>query len=105
MASPKIKRAKIVRIIKDSVVRGRLSENYLFIARNICNAKYSRITVIIQTRLWLWIFVAKNKEHTVQQEYLEEKYKLILVSWQSVFATAKLKAAKISYLHMAIPAR
>ena len=48
MASPKIKRAKIMRY-NDSVVRGRLSENYLtrkFIARNICNAKYSRITVL-----------------------------------------------------------
>ena len=48
MASPKIKHAKIIRIINDSVVRGRLSENYLtrkFITRNICSAKYSRITV------------------------------------------------------------
>ena len=42
MASPKIKHAKFMCIINDSVVRGRLSENYLtrkFIARNICNAK------------------------------------------------------------------
>ena len=48
MASPKIKHAKIMRTINDSAVRGRLSENYLtrkFIVRNICNAKYSRITV------------------------------------------------------------
>ena len=48
MASPKIKHAKIMRTINDSAVRGRLSENYLtrkFIIRNICNAKYSRITV------------------------------------------------------------
>ena len=33
----------------DNAVRGRLSENYLtrkFIARNICDAKYSRFTVI-----------------------------------------------------------
>ena len=29
MASPKIKQAKIIHIINDSVVRGRLSENYL----------------------------------------------------------------------------
>ena len=48
MASPKIKHAKIMRTINDSAVRGRLSKNYLtrkFIIRNICNAKYSRITV------------------------------------------------------------
>ena len=48
MASPKIKRTKIMRIINDNAVRGRLSENYLtrkFIARNICDAKYSRFTV------------------------------------------------------------
>ena len=50
MASPKIKPAKIMRTINDSAVRGRLSKNYLtwkFIVRNICNAKYSRITVIV----------------------------------------------------------
>ena len=44
MASPKIKRTKIMRIINDNAVRGRLSENYLtqkFIAQNICDAKYS----------------------------------------------------------------
>ena len=49
MASSKIKGAKIMRIINDSVVKACLSENYLtqkFIARNICNAKYSRITVL-----------------------------------------------------------
>ena len=48
MASVKIKRMKIICIINDNVVRGRLSENYLtrkFIARNICDAKYSRFTV------------------------------------------------------------
>ena len=47
MASPKIKHTKNMRIINDSVVRGGLSKNYLtrkFLARNICNAKYSRIT-------------------------------------------------------------
>ena len=49
MASPKIKHAKIMRIVNDSAARGRLSENSLtrkFIIRNICNAKYSRITVV-----------------------------------------------------------
>ena len=48
MASAKIKCVKIMRIINDNAVRGRLSENYLtrkFIARNICDAKYSRFTV------------------------------------------------------------
>ena len=51
MASAKIKHTKIMHIINDNAVRGRLSENYLtrkFIARNICDAKYSRFTV-----LWL----------------------------------------------------
>ena len=49
MASPKIKRTKIMHIINDNAVRGRLSKNYLtrkFIARNICDAKYSRFTVV-----------------------------------------------------------
>ena len=48
MASAKIKRTNIMRIINNNAVRGRLSENYLtrkFIARNICDAKYSRFTV------------------------------------------------------------
>ena len=43
MASAKIKRTKIMRIINDNAVRGRLSENYLtrkFFARNICDVKY-----------------------------------------------------------------
>ena len=51
MASAKIKRTKIMCIINDNSVRGRLSENYLtqnFITQNICDAKYSRFTV-----LWL----------------------------------------------------
>ena len=44
-----VQSAKIMPIINDNVVRGRLSENYLtrkFIARNICDAKYSQFTVI-----------------------------------------------------------
>ena len=48
MASVKIKHTKIMQIINDNAVRGRLSENYLtrkFIARNICDAKYLRFTV------------------------------------------------------------
>ena len=48
MASTKIKRTKIMHIINDNAVRGSLSENYLirkFIARNICDAKYSQFTV------------------------------------------------------------
>ena len=40
-ASAKIKRTEIMCIINDNVVWGRLSENYLFIPRNICEAKYS----------------------------------------------------------------
>ena len=50
MASAKIKHTKITRIINDNVVWGRLSENYLtrkFIARHICDAKYSRFVVFI----------------------------------------------------------
>ena len=53
MASPKIKCTKIMCIINDNAVRDRLSyglsENYLtqkFIARNICDAKYSQFTVL-----------------------------------------------------------
>ena len=44
MASAKIKCMEIMRIINNNAVRGHLSENDLtrkFIARNICNAKYS----------------------------------------------------------------
>ena len=55
MASAKIKRMKIMHIINDNAVRGRLSENDLtrkFIARNICDVKYSRFT-ILQKRLTL----------------------------------------------------
>ena len=43
MASAKIRYTKIMRIINDNAVQGRLSKNYLtqkFIARNICDAKY-----------------------------------------------------------------
>ena len=48
MASLKIKHTKIMHIINDNAVRGRLSENYLtrkFIAPNIFDTKYSRFTV------------------------------------------------------------
>ena len=48
MPSAKIKHTKIMRIINDNAVRGRLSENYLtrkFIARNICDTKYSQFMV------------------------------------------------------------
>ena len=54
MASPKIKRTKIMCIINDNAVRGRLSENYLTrksITRNICDAKYSRFTVYTITKI------------------------------------------------------
>ena len=50
MASVKIKRMKIMRIINDNALRGRLSENDLtqkFIAQNICDTKYSRFTVVV----------------------------------------------------------
>ena len=48
MASAKIKCTKIMRIINDNAVRGRLSENYLtrnlsheiFVTRNICDLRY-----------------------------------------------------------------
>ena len=46
MASPKIERMKIMRIINDNVVRGRFSENYLTrksIARNICDLQYYQL--------------------------------------------------------------
>ena len=49
MASAKIKRMKIMCIINDNVVWGRLSKNYStrkFIARNICDAKYSQFMVV-----------------------------------------------------------
>ena len=49
MASAKIKHMKIMRIINNNAVRGRLSRNYLtrkFITRNICDTKYSRFMVI-----------------------------------------------------------
>ena len=48
MASAKIKHTKIMRIINNNAVRGRFSKIYLtrkFIARNICDAEYSRFTV------------------------------------------------------------
>ena len=40
MASAKIKRTKIMRIINDNVVQGRLSENYLTRKFIIYDAKY-----------------------------------------------------------------
>ena len=49
MASAKIKRTKIMCIINDDAVRGHLSKNYLtrkFIARNMCDTKYSQFTVL-----------------------------------------------------------
>ena len=55
MASAKIKHTKIMHILNDNAVRGRLSENYLirkFIAQNICDAKYSRFTVLPSNLLW-----------------------------------------------------
>ena len=48
MASAKIKCMKIMRIINDNAVRGRLSENYLtrkfeiFVTRNIRNLRYCK---------------------------------------------------------------
>ena len=56
MASAKIKRMKIMRIINDNALRGRLSENYLtqkFIARNICDTKYSRFMVVVMYNVGL----------------------------------------------------
>ena len=48
MASAKIKRTKIMHIINNKAIRGRLSENYLtrkFITQNICDTKYLQFTV------------------------------------------------------------
>ena len=91
MASPKIKHAKPVRIISDSVVRGRLSENYLtrkFIARYICNAKYSRITVYyyVQGYIFIMMHALQCKEVCVeiQDDYLKELRDLSEVSQYTV---------------------
>ena len=49
MAGPKIKHAKIMCIINDRAVRGRLSKYHSprkFIIRNICIVNYSRLTVV-----------------------------------------------------------
>ena len=54
-----------MRIINDNVVQGCLSENYLtrkFITRNICDAKYSRITVV-QTRVSMNVHVQTASAH------------------------------------------
>ena len=58
-----IKRTKIMRIINVNAVRGRLSKNCLtqkFIARNICNVKYSRFTVIQYCNVVVMLQCAKH---------------------------------------------